>query len=250
MRSPMSTLDPKSKIGVASTSCLDCPMMPLAEWHVLDDADREKLAEGKSTRSFAKGEVIFYQGDPCDGIYCIKSGTAGVRKTDEKGNAVLLYLVHPGETMGMRSFFAGSKYQASAEALEPVTLCYIPARVLNDLSGRNPELDLAFLKHISRELGDAHRTILANTSLPVRARMAHFILSLKDRYGQENKDGTLSVQLPLNRHDIADLLATRPETVARTIASLTNDGLALFSGRQVIILKPDSLQEESEALME
>lgn len=246
----MSTLDPKLKFGMLSLSCLDCPMMPLSEWHVLDDADRETLAEAKSTRSFAKGEVIFFQGDPCDGIYCVKSGTAGVRKTDEKGNAVLLYLVHPGETMGMRSFFAGTEFQASAEALEPVSVCFIPGGVLKKLSARNPQLDLAFLKHISRELGDAHKTILANTSLPVRARMAHFILSLKDRYGEENKDGTLSVRLPLTRHDIADLLATRPETVARAIASLTKDGLARFSGRQVVILKPDSLQEESEALTE
>lgn len=222
--------------------------MAQSEWHVLGAEDQKKLAAAKQVRKYGKGGLLFSQGETCEGIYCLQSGTVGVRKTDEKGNAVLLYLVHPGQTLGIRSFFAGTEYRASGEALDQVTVCHIPAGVLRELSTRNPMLDLAFLKHISLELGEAHETILANTSLPVRARMAHFILSLRERYGHHNGGGELVVDLPLTRHDIADLLSTRPETVARAIATLTREGLVKFTGRQVTVTDLDALQDEAEAL--
>lgn len=230
--------------------CPDCPRLAESEWHVLEEEDQSRLSEAKSVRSFAKGGVIFHQGASCDGIYCVQSGTVGMRKTDEKGNAVLLYLVHPGQTMGMRSFFAGTDYRASAEALGPATVCYIPINVLKDLAVRNPKLDLAFLEHIAKELGQAHDTILANTSLSVRSRMAHLLLGLKKRYGRKRPDGAIEMELPMTRHDIADLLATRPETVARTITALTNDGLIQLSGRQAVLLDLEGLREEAEAFEE
>ena len=241
---PRSSPQPRRSTG--GMKCIDCPLVSESEWHVLAEMDQEKLAAHKTVHSFPKGGVVFHQGSPCNGIYCVQSGTIGLRKTDEKGNAVLLNLIHPGQTIGMRSFFAGTEYRASAEALSPATVCHVPVEVLSELFDNNPKLDLAFLKHISMDLGEAHETILVNTSLPVRARLAIFLLSLKDRYGRLNGDGTVVLELPMTRHDIADLLSTRPETVARAIAALTKDGLTRFSGRQVILCDLKGLLHEPE----
>ncbi len=229
-------------------SCNTCPRLGTSEWYVLKELDQARLSKSKTIQSFTKGSVIFYQGTPNTGIYCVQSGIVGLRKTDERGNAVLLNLIHPGQTLGMRSFFAGTDYMASAEALAPTTVCFIPGQVLRELAQTNPELDLEFLKHISRELGEAHDTILANTSHPVRARMAHFLLSLKERYGEEKNSGEVVIELPMTRHDIADLLSTRPETIARTITAMTRDGLVRFAGRQATLFDVEALSGESEAM--
>jgi CRP-like cAMP-binding protein len=223
-------------------------MLASSEWHVLKELDQARLSKAKVVQSYAKGGVIFHQGTPNNGIYCVQSGLVGLRKTDEKGNAVLLNLIHPGQTMGMPSFFAGSEYMAGAEALPPTTVCFIPGPVLTELVANSPELDLEFLKHISRDLGEAHDTILANTSRPVRTRMAHFLLSLKNRIGLEQEAGEVVLELPMTRHDIADLLSTRPETIARTITALTKDGLVVFKGRKAVLLDLEALHQESEAM--
>ncbi|MEE8434895.1 MAG: Crp/Fnr family transcriptional regulator [bacterium] len=227
-------------------NCTSCPMLASSEWHVLKELNQARLSKAKVVQSFAKGGVIFHQGTQHDGIYCVQSGMVGLRKTDEKGNAVLLNLIYPGQTVGMPSFFAGSEYMASAEALAPTTVCFIPGPVLTELVANNPELDLEFLKHISRDLSEAYNTILANTSQPVRMRMAHFLLSLKDRCGIEQEAGKVVLELPITRNDIADLLSTRPETIARTITALTKDGLVAFKGRKAVLLDLEALYQESE----
>ena len=112
----------------------------------------------------------------------------------------------------------------------------------------SPELNLEFLKHISRDLGTAHDIILANTYQQVRTRLAHFLLSLKDRFGLEREHGEVVLELPMNRQDIADLLSTRPETIARTITALTKDGLVAFKGRKAVLLDLEALYQDSEAM--
>jgi CRP/FNR family transcriptional regulator len=227
-------------------------MMETSEFQVLGEEDREKLNQVKHSLEFNKGEVIFHQGEECNGMYCIRSGTVALRKTDENGNSVLVSLIHSGQTLGIRSYFAKTDYQASAEALTPVTVCHIPPRLLDDLISRNPQLNLQFLRHISLDLDEARKTILTNTSMPVRARMAHLLISLSERYrisdekGEE--DGCLKIvlELPMNRHDMAELLATRPETVARTISALSRDGVVRFSGRTATIPDFDLLCSEAE----
>lgn len=235
-----------------NTDCRFCSMMETSEFKVLGAEDRGKLNQVKHALDFKKGEVIFHQGDECNGMYCIRSGTVALRKTDENGNSVLVSLIHTGQTLGIRSYFANTDYHASAEALTAVSVCHIPPRLLDDLITRNPQLDLQFLRHISLDLDEARETILTNTSLPVRARMAHLLISLSERYGKsdENWEGEscrkMVLELPMNRHDMAELLATRPETVARTISALSRDGIVQFSGRTATIPDIDLLWAESE----
>lgn len=227
-------------------------MMETSEFQVLGKEDQEKLNQVKHSLEFNKGAVIFHQGEECDGIYCIRSGTVALRKTDENGNSVLVSLIHAGQTLGIRSYFAKTDYQASAETLTPVTVCHIPHRLLDELISRNPQLDLQFLRHISLDLDEARETILTNTSMPVRARMAHLLISLSERYGKSDENGEeggchkMVLELPMNRHDMAELLATRPETVARTISALGRDGVVQFSGRTATIPDFDLLCSEAE----
>lgn len=219
-------------------------MLKLSKWNVLYEKDQEHLSQVKIVQSYGKGDVIYHQGSPHIGIFCIQLGMVGLRKIDKRGNVKLLNLVHPGQTMGMLSFFAGSDYMTNAEALAPTTVCFIPRPVLTEFVANNSELDLEFLKHISRDLGKAHDTIFANTFHSVRVRMLRFLLSLKEGYGSENMLGQMVLEMPMNRQDIADFLSMRPETITRIIKTLTEDGLVTFHGRNAVLLDLEAINRE------
>jgi CRP/FNR family transcriptional regulator len=82
--------------------------------------------------------------------------------------------------------------------------------------------------------------------MSVRARTAHLLLMLKDRFATVTEDGSLSFELPLSRKDMASIVGTRPETIARTIRSLEADGVTRFSGRRVTVHDLDALLDEVE----
>ena len=79
----------------------------------------------KVCNTYQPGQVIFYQGNPCLGIYCIMAGTVAIRLNDAQGNSAIVRLAHGGETIGYRAFFAGQPYHASAEALTSAKVCFV-----------------------------------------------------------------------------------------------------------------------------
>lgn len=213
---------------------------------MLDEEDVGTLNDCKSFSTYLTGQLVYNQGDTCSGIYCVVSGLVAIRKADEHGNTVLVRLSYPGETIGYRDFFADEDYTTSAEILEPAQLCFVEKTSVRTLLDRNPSLGLSFLKKVSNDLDAAEETILQSASHSVRVRFAHLLLTLKDRYATVQDDGSMKMRLPLSRQDIADILGSRPETIARVIHMLEKEEVAFFSGRTVVIPDLDPLLDEIE----
>jgi CRP-like cAMP-binding protein len=111
---------------------------------------------------------------------------------------------------------------------------------------QNPALGLRYLKRVSRNLGSAGEKILHNATLSVRARFAHLLTVLVDRYAARKEESPIEFELPLSRHDLASMIGTTPESMSRTIAKMEQDGIAVFSGRNVIIPEINDLFQEFE----
>lgn len=227
-------------------NCFTCQTRGRTEWCVLTKEELELVNLGKVCREFLPGEVIFHEGDVCQGIHCIENGLVGIRKVDSSGNEILLRLNHPGDTMGYRSFLAGDDHNNSAEALEPSVICFIEASTVRSLLINNPGLGTRFLSRAAHDLGDAEDKVLQSSTLPVRARFAHLLLVLKDRYGVTGEDGELVLELPLSRQDMAAMIGIRPESMSRTIRSLEEDKVARFAGRRVHVPNVNDLVAELE----
>ncbi len=228
----------------SARNCFTCQTRGRTEWCVLTEEELRLVDKAKVSRDYLPGEVIFHEADACQGIHCIESGLVGVRKMNANGQEILLRLGYPGDTLGYRSMLAGDDHNNSAEALEPSVVCFIDAGTVRTLLSKNPTLGLRFLTHAAKDLATAEDKVLQSTTLPVRARFAHLLLVLKDRYGVVGKDGAMELDLPLSRQDMAAMIGIRPESMSRTIRSLEQDDIARFSGRRVSIPNIDDLIEE------
>lgn len=233
-------------ISASSGNCFTCQARGRTEWCILTDDELALLDQGKVSRQHLPGDVIFHEGDKCHGVHCIESGLIGIRKMDAAGNEVLLRLSHSGDTMGYRSFLAGNDHNNSAEVLEESTVCFVSGPTVRALLEKNPALGLRFLKHAAQDLDAAEEKVLQTTTSPIRARFAHLLLVLKDRYGVTGKDGTLTLELPLSRQDMAAMIGIRPESMSRTIRSFEEEDIAQFSGRRVHVARIEDLIEALE----
>jgi len=239
---------PPNKINIhwkqKRSNCLACPHRA-EEWCALSE-DVALLNEAKSTNSYQAGQIIFYQGNPCLGLHCVEEGTVALRKCDAQGNEVIVRLVHAGQTLGARTFFSDGEYTASAVALSSCRICFIDKNITAQILDRNPTVSSTFLQKIATTLQEAEEDKLHFATLSVRARLAHLLLDLKDRYGKMGENYVLHIELPLSRQDMASMIATRPETLSRTIRALEKDGVAIFYRRTVKIPDLDVLMDELE----
>lgn len=229
------------------TDCFTCQHRDRTEWCALSEDELRQFNDSKRSRAYLPGETIYHQGDACDGVYCIESGMVGIRKTGFDGSSTLLGLGFPTNTLGYRALLAGQDHIAGAEALKPSVLCFIEAKVVRDLLSVNPALGIQFLERAARDLGEAEEKFHQSVTLSVRARLAHLLVVLQDRYGSPGQDGAINLDLPLARQDIAAMIGTRPETLARTIRRMEEDGVARFAGRRVHVPRIENLIDEIES---
>jgi CRP/FNR family transcriptional regulator len=230
--------------GAHSASCFSCQGRERSEWCVLEDDDLRVLDRARTSNTYRAGQVIFYQGNACLGLYCIEEGEVALRKADEAGHDAIVRLAHAGQTLGYRAYFAGTPYAATAEALTECRICFVDRAAVRQLLDRNPALGYRFLHRAAVELEESEESRLQVTTLSVRTRLAHLLLALKDRRGRALDNGELVIELPLARQDLAALLGARPETISRAIRALEDDGVAHFDGREVRIADLDALLDE------
>lgn len=235
----------KTDVPDAPVTCFDCKNRARTEWSALSDEEIERLEKNRSCRLVQAGESIYFEGDPCDGVFCVEAGLVGVRKGDSDGNSILLRLAAPGDTLGYRAFLAGENHHTSAEALATSRLCFIPRTGLRGLLAENPALGLRFLKHAASDLDDTEVKLLQSASGSARARLVHVLLVLREQMQVAmNETGGVNFTLPISRQDLASMIRSRPETLSRTIRQMEDEGAIYFTGRDVRIPSLDALLDE------
>lgn len=221
-------------------NCIVCPARHLGVFQSLEPELARLLNSSKRTFNFNKGQVIFYEDHPVFGIYCVNSGKIKIYRTTSDGKRKILRISGPGELIGHWSLFADKSYSCTAEAMEEATVCFIDRQVLYSLISESKDVSWQIIKQLARELvrTDEHITDIAHLS--VRERLAGMLLFLKDRYGEDNDEG-VTLNLPLSREDLADLIGTSTETAVRNLSELREEGIIKSDKRQIVILSAERL---------
>lgn len=214
--------------------CSNCDSRHSTEWACLAGDELCFLDSHKIDFELTPGEVLYHLGKECAGVYCISAGLVGLRQVDSEGHSALIRLVHPGETIGYRSFLSRGRQSQSAEAILPSKVCLISNAILQQILVKKPELGMRFLDHSLREAEEANNRIFEGNVWKARTRVLHAVLVLYERYGVD-VDGCGYVELPISRKDMAELVGTAPETIPRLIRSIEDEGLAYFDGRTITI---------------
>ncbi len=208
------------------------------------DVPQEDLHSlGQKTRiaHYERDEVIFYQGDPCDRFWLVHTGQVKIVFHDVDGREVILEIISPGEAFGGAVLFF-PVHPATAKALEDATIASFPAKVYTEFLLNQPQVVLRLL----RMLGIRHHAMLNMQIMAgerVERRMAHILLKLALRIGQETPEGRL-ITIPLTRQDLADMACTTLETSIRTISRFQKEGLvATRRGGYILVKDPRRLEE-------
>ena len=224
--------------------CLTSRMIHGTEWSVLSSEEVQYFNKHVICRHYGIGDTVFFEGDDCKGLYLVDSGLIGVKKTSVEGGQILLRLANPGDTLGYRPLLAGEQHRAGAEVIKPSKVCFLPKAIMRNLLVSNPELGAGFLKRTAQALGAADERFFETVSLSARVRLIHLLMILRERCGSISDDGSLFLDIPLTRRDIASMLGIRAESLSRLVREIEDDGLAHFSGSRITIANPDILLVE------
>ncbi len=213
--------------------------------HELDDGRPTSAVEVGTLRAIGtvrtlrSGEMLFLQGERGGRLAVIEHGLIKATAADERGRAVLLGIRGPGDLVGESDAFDASARCASAVALGPATVRIIAARDVTHLVTLSPELGVRLSEALVERVREsiAHRLLAAH---PVQVRLASCLLHLADRFG-EPVDGVVHLRLPLTQDDLAALVDSSRDAVAKTLTHWRRLGLVETGRRRISILDPEGL---------
>lgn len=207
----------------------------------LSEGELEALAQRAVERRFGPGEMLFWEGEPCAGIFLILQGSVKIFKTSAGGREMMLALETAPSTVAELPLFDGGPYPASTRAVEPVISLFINKGDFQQVCRTYPDVALKVLAVVGRRLRHLVGVVEAMTFGSVTQRLARMLLDAAGQAGSDEFD------LPLTHQELASRLGTVREVVSRNLARFRAEGLIRIEGRQLRIQDRAGLEREAEA---
>ena len=212
-------------------------------WQPLTEEQRILLAQNFTIQKYKKNEPIYCEGETPTHLMCLFTGKVKIYKDGVGGRSQIIRVIKRHEYFAYRAYFAEEDYVTAAAAFEPCTICLIPMPTIISLIQENAELAMFFIRQLSIDLGISDERTVSLTQKHIRGRLAESLLFLKDTYGVEEDQCTLSIYL--SREDLANLSNMTTSNAIRTLSNFAAEKLIIIDGRKIKLIEEDKLKKIS-----
>ena len=192
------------------------------------------LAARTVRKLFSAGELLFSEGEPCNGLHIIARGKVRLFKTSVNGREQVLSVNVSGESVAEIPVFDGGPYPASAVALEETEIVFISRRDFQAYCLEHPEVPLKVLTVVGARLRNLVGIIEELSFTTIRQRLISLLLKLAQSEGRKTARG-IEFQLPASHQELANQLGTVRELISRNLMRLQAEGLLDVDARQIVV---------------
>jgi len=216
------------------------PLSQIGLFASLTETETQALAQRAVERRFAADEMLFWEGEPCAGIFLLVQGSVKIFKTSPAGREMMLALETAPSTVAELPLFDGGPYPASVRAVGPLVTLFINKNDFQQVCRQYPDVALKVLAVVGRRLRHLVGVVESMTFGSVTQRLARLLLDASRQAGADEFD------LPLTHQELASRLGTVREVVSRNLARFRGEGLLRMQGHRVAIEDRAGLEREAE----
>jgi CRP-like cAMP-binding protein len=200
----------------------------------LTPAELKTLAARTVRKLFSAGELLFSEGEPCNGLHIIAQGKVRIFKTSVGGREQVLAVNVPGESVAELPVFDGGPFPASAVAITDSEIAFISRRDFQSYCMEHPEVALKVLQVVGARLRRLVGIIEELSFTTIRQRLIVALLKLAESDGKKTLHG-IEFQLPATHQELASQLGTVRELISRNLMRLQAEGLLDVDARQIVV---------------
>jgi CRP-like cAMP-binding protein len=209
----------------------------------LPEADLRALARHCVVRRIAREEILFTEGDSCEGLYVVQSGAMKLLKMAENGREQILTTERAGSTVAELALFDGGSFPATAVAAEDSTVLYLPKREFLQLCRHDSEVAFAAIRTLAARNRYLTSLVEELSLKEVSHRLARF---LRDRALADGVRTRRGVEFPLEEtnQEIGAEIGTVRDLVSRNLRRFVDRGIIKMERRKVIVLDMAELEAQ------
>ena len=189
------------------------------------------IAAHTQLREYERGDVLFWEGDPCAGLHIIESGSVKLYRISPQGRQYIISVLTEGATCNEVPAFDGGTNPVNVETLETSRVWVTDSEILRGLVVSNPEFALKILNKFGQNLRNLVRKVSEMAFYQVTNRLARLITELPVEDTRPTQE------------QLAARLGTVREVVARSLKELEKSGAIRIEDRRIQIADHDVLQQ-------
>lgn len=183
------------------------------------------IAAHTNLREYQRGDVLFWEGDPCDGLFIVQQGSAKIFRLSPQGRQYIVRILQEGDTFAEVPAFDEGTNPVNVETLETARFWVINSKKLHELVMAHPSFAQKVLVNFGRMLRGMVRMVSEMAFYQVTHRLARLIAEMP----QDNSAPYWT------QEQLAARLGTVREVVARSMKELERSGAIKVKDRRIHI---------------
>jgi CRP/FNR family transcriptional regulator len=196
----------------------------------------DEIMDHVQLRQYERGEVLLWEGDPCDGLYIILQGSAKIYRLSPQGRQYIIRVLQEGDTFAEVPTFDGGPNPVNVEALETSSVWVVDSEMLRRLVAAHPQFAQKVLVNFGAMLRGMVRKVSEMAFYQVTHRLARLISELPP---EELRGGGTR----LTQEQLAARLGTVREVVARSLRELERSGAIQVENRRITVTDKNALSQ-------
>ena len=205
----------------------------------LPTAALERVAQAASKHQYAKGTLLFSQGDRGDAFFGIVAGRIRISASAANGQEVHLIELGPGDTFGEIALIHGGLRTATAVASSRTTAMVIERTHFLTILDSEPKLVFQLLVRLCERVRWTSELVEDLSFLDVPAQIAKRVWLLAQSFGTPVSE---SIELRISQADLAAFLGVSRQTVNTHLQSWQQAGSIDLSRGRILIRDLDYLK--------
>ena len=185
-------------------------------------ADYSRIAAAARVREFARGEMLFIEGDSVQNVLLLTAGFAKINKLGLSGTEVILRFSTPGDVLGATGLFSTGRHCTTAQSFRMCRALVWDPPAFKALAEQFPVLHQNMCRIVGGELLELEERFREVATERVAPRVARQLVRLLDKIGRQVEDG---VEISLSREELAQMTGTTLFTVSRLLSAWEERGM-------------------------
>jgi CRP-like cAMP-binding protein len=182
--------------------------------HVLPPEERRRLLSMARRRRFARGEVVFHEGDPGDALHLIDKGHVAIKRTTPMGDVAMLLVLRPGEVFGELAVVAPAPRNATVVAVDAVETLAVHRTVFDELRTTQPGIDRILVQALVAEVRRLSGMLVEALYVSADKRIHLRLWELTQIFAGDSEG---PVVIPLTQEELGQMAGTTRPTANRVL---------------------------------
>ena len=186
-----------------------------------------KVGEGRSIRTYRKGEIVFSQGDPANEVFYIQKGKVKVTVISEQGKEAVVAILESDEFFGEGCLAGQAQRISTVAALSESVIVQLEKAAIVRVIHEEPAFSEMFIAHILGRTIRVEADLVDQLFNSSEKRLARLLLLLAN-FGKDGKPEPIIAKI--SQETLAEMIGTTRSRVSFFMNKFRKLGFIQYNG--------------------